>query len=89
MPLRIQVKALREGKSVDKPIYNHVTGLIDPPEKIQAPKVRQGGSEVHLSSSGCRKHLPETSTQELAETSRLIERIGHLVTLQHVAGMSK
>lgn len=34
-----QVKALREGKSVDKPIYNHVTGLIDAPEKIDAPKV--------------------------------------------------
>ena len=29
-----QVKALKEGKSVDKPIYNHVTGVFDPAEKI-------------------------------------------------------
>jgi phosphoribulokinase len=29
-----QVKALKEGKSIMKPIYNHETGLIDPPENI-------------------------------------------------------
>ena len=34
-----QVKALKEGKSVDKPIYNHVTGLLDPPERLDAPKI--------------------------------------------------
>ena len=34
-----QVKALREGKAVDKPIYNHVSGLLDPPEKIESPKI--------------------------------------------------
>jgi phosphoribulokinase len=34
-----QVKALKEGKPVDKPIYNHVSGLLDPPETIQPPKV--------------------------------------------------
>jgi phosphoribulokinase len=34
-----QVKALKEGKPVDKPIYNHVTGLLDPPETIQPPKI--------------------------------------------------
>lgn len=34
-----QVKALREGKAVDKPIYNHVSGLLDPPERIEAPKI--------------------------------------------------
>lgn len=34
-----QVKALKEGKAVQKPIYNHVSGLIDPPEEIKAPKV--------------------------------------------------
>ncbi|KAK9810242.1 hypothetical protein WJX72_007149 [[Myrmecia] bisecta] len=34
-----QVKALKEGKAVDKPIYNHVSGLLDPPETIQAPRV--------------------------------------------------
>jgi len=33
------VKALKEGKSVDKPIYNHVSGLLDPPETIAAPPV--------------------------------------------------
>lgn len=34
-----QVKALKEGKSVDKPIYNHVTGVFDPAEKIESPEV--------------------------------------------------
>lgn len=34
-----QVKALKEGKAVDKPIYNHVSGLLDPPELIQPPKI--------------------------------------------------
>jgi phosphoribulokinase len=29
-----QVKALKEGHSIMKPIYNHETGLIDPPENI-------------------------------------------------------
>ena len=35
----LQVKALRNGESVDKPIYNHVTGLLDPPEKTKSPHV--------------------------------------------------
>ncbi|KAG0460522.1 hypothetical protein HPP92_020819 [Vanilla planifolia] len=34
-----QVKALKQGKAVDKPIYNHVTGLLDPPEYINPPKI--------------------------------------------------
>ena len=34
-----QIKDIKEGKPVDKPIYNHVTGLIDPPERIDPPKV--------------------------------------------------
>jgi phosphoribulokinase len=34
-----QVKALKEGKTVEKPIYNHVTGLLDPAESVSAPKV--------------------------------------------------
>ena len=34
-----QVKALKEGKSVDKPIYNHVTGVFDPAEKIESPDI--------------------------------------------------
>jgi phosphoribulokinase len=34
-----QVKALKEGKPVEKPIYNHVTGLLDAPETIQPPKI--------------------------------------------------
>merc|ERR1712193_449884 len=28
-----------EGKSVEKPIYNHVSGLLDPPETINPPKI--------------------------------------------------
>ena len=34
-----QVKALKEGKAVQKPIYNHVTGALDPPENIGSPTV--------------------------------------------------
>merc|ERR1719238_1367433 len=34
-----QVKAIKEGKSIDKPIYNHVSGLLDPAETIAPPKV--------------------------------------------------
>lgn len=34
-----QVKAIKEGKTIEKPIYNHVTGLLDPPETIAPPKI--------------------------------------------------
>lgn len=34
-----QIKALKEGKTIDKPIYNHETGELDPPEKIEPNKV--------------------------------------------------
>jgi len=34
-----QVKALKAGEAVDKPIYNHVSGLLDPPEKIESPEI--------------------------------------------------
>ncbi|PZV28044.1 MAG: phosphoribulokinase [Snowella sp.] len=34
-----QIKSLKEGRSIMKPIYNHETGLIDPPEKIEPNKV--------------------------------------------------
>ena len=35
-----QTKSLKEGKPVAKPIYNHVSGLLDPPEEIKSPNVR-------------------------------------------------
>lgn len=34
-----QVKAIKEGKPIMKPIYNHVTGLLDPPEEVNPPKI--------------------------------------------------
>lgn len=34
-----QVKAIKDGIAVDKPIYNHVSGLLDPPELIKPPKI--------------------------------------------------
>lgn len=37
--LPLQVKALKSGQAVDKPIYNHVSGLLDPAERIEAPKI--------------------------------------------------
>ncbi len=30
-----QIKALKSGQVIDKPIYNHETGAIDPPEKVE------------------------------------------------------
>ncbi|KAH7863594.1 hypothetical protein Vadar_019569 [Vaccinium darrowii] len=34
-----QVKAIKDGIAVDKPIINHVSGLLDPPELIKPPKI--------------------------------------------------
>ncbi|MEM6503577.1 MAG: phosphoribulokinase [Cyanobacteria bacterium P01_C01_bin.89] len=34
-----QIKALKEGNPIDKPIYNHETGELDPPERIDPNKV--------------------------------------------------
>ena len=30
---------MKEGKSVMKPIYNHVSGLLDPAEEIESPNI--------------------------------------------------
>jgi len=30
-----QIKALKDGKTIEKPIYNHVNGTLDTPEKIE------------------------------------------------------
>lgn len=34
-----QIKALKAGNAIDKPIYNHETGMIDPPERIEPNKI--------------------------------------------------
>jgi phosphoribulokinase len=34
-----QAKALKSGQSIMKPIYNHETGLIDPPEQIKPNRI--------------------------------------------------
>lgn len=34
-----QVRALKEGRAVEKPVYNRVTGLLDPPELITPPEI--------------------------------------------------
>jgi phosphoribulokinase len=34
-----QIKSLKGGETINKPIYNHETGLIDPPEKIEPNRV--------------------------------------------------
>ena len=45
-----QIKDMKEGKTVAKPIYNHVTGNLDDPEDTSAAKVgthhRQPGHTV-------------------------------------------
>jgi phosphoribulokinase len=30
-----QIKDLKNGQAIDKPIYNHETGMIDPPERVE------------------------------------------------------
>lgn len=45
---RAQVKELKEGKSVDKPIYNHVTGNLDPAETIASPNVSAADQQPAL-----------------------------------------
>ena len=42
-----QIKDMKDGKTVAKPIYNHVTGALDAPEDTKAAKV--GGSVRHFS----------------------------------------
>ncbi|MBW4651405.1 MAG: phosphoribulokinase [Kastovskya adunca ATA6-11-RM4] len=34
-----QIKALKNGQSIDKPIYNHETGELDPPERVNPNKI--------------------------------------------------
>jgi phosphoribulokinase len=34
-----QIKALKNGQAIEKPIYNHETGEIDPPERIEPNKI--------------------------------------------------
>ena len=34
-----QVTNLKNGKTVDKPIYNHVTGALDPVETVSATDI--------------------------------------------------
>ncbi|RWW88397.1 hypothetical protein BHE74_00002727 [Ensete ventricosum] len=34
-----QVRALKSGVAVEKPVYNHVTGRLDPPELIRPPNI--------------------------------------------------
>lgn len=34
-----QIRDMKDGKTVQKPIYNHVSGLLDPPEATSAAKV--------------------------------------------------
>lgn len=34
-----QIKALKSGQAIDKPIYNHETGCIDPPERIEPNRI--------------------------------------------------
>ncbi|MEM9566819.1 MAG: phosphoribulokinase [Cyanobacteria bacterium P01_E01_bin.34] len=34
-----QVKAIKSGEAIMKPIYNHETGLLDPPEKVEPNRI--------------------------------------------------
>ncbi len=89
-PLRTQVKALKEGKPVDKPIYNHVTGLLDPAETIQAPKV--GGVGAACATRWRRAGRAEPSAQRAALAcgssgcvrAPAVQRCAHATARSHV-----
>ncbi|KAJ1272576.1 hypothetical protein BS78_06G213100 [Paspalum vaginatum] len=34
-----QVSAIKDGRAVEKPVYNHITGRLEPPELITPPKI--------------------------------------------------
>ena len=34
-----QIKALKNGQAIEKPIYNHETGELDPPERVEPNKI--------------------------------------------------
>ncbi len=34
-----QIKALKNGEAIDKPIYNHETGELDPPERVEPNRI--------------------------------------------------
>ena len=55
-----QIKDLKAGKTVAKPIYNHVSGLLDPPEDTSAAKVGVQDMPLHKclsqDSSGIHRH---------------------------------
>lgn len=44
-----QIKAIKDGKAIQKPIYNHVSGLLDPPEEIAPPKVSSNPNKQLMS----------------------------------------
>ena len=72
-----QTKALKEGKPVQKPIYNHVSGKLDPAEEIKAPKVGP------LSLSG--KQIVLTILRVMEHGTRQLNRVaelGHLSLLR-------
>merc|ERR1719183_1380268 len=46
-----QVKAIKDGKSINKTIYNHVTGNLDNPEEIQPDMAERGHSLESIKAS--------------------------------------
>jgi Phosphoribulokinase / Uridine kinase family len=75
-----QTKALKEGKPVQKPIYNHVSGKLDPAEEIKAPKVGPLSGLLH----GCGTRLLAPLRVLDRGTSQLIRpaKPGHLRLLR-------
>lgn len=52
-----QVRDIRDNKPIHKPIYNHVTGLLDPEETVRPPKV----SSSHSSCSDSGRYSGDTT----------------------------
>merc|ERR1712078_486656 len=69
-----QVKALKEGKTVGKPIYNHVSGLLDPAEEIESPEILIIEGLPRSSTSACRICSTSRSTSTSLTRSSTLGR---------------
>lgn len=56
------MRDLKAGKSVDKPIYNHVSGNLDAPEKTDSPNVGDSKNSGRRVEDSCAHGLRSSSS---------------------------
>lgn len=73
-----QMKAIKDGKSISKPIYNHVTGNLDDPEEIQPTPIFVRPLNPSPSPRNCTLHTAAPSLRR----ARLNAQSGRLLSPQ-------